>query len=248
LFRPWRRVNATLINLASRISQPSELSRTTKWLLGVAIAVLVVVICYAIYRLWPYMEGFEQYGYLGAFLVAFITSITVIFPLPGFAIIAVIAANPDLHWAAVALAAAIGGGLGESTAYLAGYAGAVIITPKQTKWYTMAEGWMRRYGSATIFVFAFSPLPFDVVGIAAGALRFPFWKFLLATTAGRLPKTLIGVYLVHKGWQLLPRYWDTWWDTWTGLPWWSWVIIGVNIAVIIGGAIILWRIWRHRQI
>ena len=245
MFRPWRGVNTSLTSLARRIYQPRELSWTTKWLLGVAIVISVVALCYAIIRLWPYFEGLEQYGYLGAFPVAFITSITVIFPLPGFAVIGVIAANPALNWALVALVAAVGGGLGESTAYLAGYAGATIITPEQSKWYKRAEGWMRHHGSATIFLFALTPLPFDVVGIAAGALRFPFWKFILATIAGRLPKTLIGCYLAYKGWELLPRYWDTWSEMgwWSGLAWWIWAIIGIYIAVIIGGIII----WRRRR-
>ncbi|MCK4964514.1 MAG: VTT domain-containing protein [Dehalococcoidia bacterium] len=200
----------------------------------------VVSLCYAIIRLWPYLEGFEQYGYLGAFLVAFITSITIMFPLPGFAIIGVIAINPDLNWALVALAAAIGGGLGEFTAYLAGYGGAAIITPRQSKWYKMAEGWMERYGTASIFLFALTPLPFDIVGIAAGALRFPFWKFILATIAGRLPKTFIGVYLTYLGWVLLQPYWHLW----SELAWWFWMIVGVCIAVIIGGSILIWRRWQ----
>jgi membrane protein YqaA with SNARE-associated domain len=247
LFRLWRRINIVLISLARRIYQPMELSGRTRWLLGAAVVISVAILCYAIIRLWPYLEGFEEYGYLGAFLVAFITSSTVIFPLPGFAVIAVMAANPALNWGLVGLVATIGGALGESTAYLAGYAGATIITHEQSKWYKMADRWMRRYGSATVFLFALTPLPFDIVGIAAGALRFPFWKFLLATTAGRLPKTLIGCYIAHKGWELLPRYWEMWVEMawWSVLPWWSWVIIGVCIAVIIGGSmIIIWRRWQ----
>ena len=203
----------------------------------------IAALCYAIIRLWPYLEGFEQYGYLGAFLVAFITSTTIMFPLPGFAIIGVIAATPALNWATVALVATIGGGLGEFTAYLAGYGGAAIITPEQSKWYKIPENWMRRYGTATIFLFALTPLPFDIVGIAAGALRFPFWKFILATITGRLPKTFIGVYLAHKGWQLLHPYWHLWRE----LPWWSWVIVGVIIAVIIVSSILIWRRWRAWQ-
>lgn len=243
----WRGVKASIININRRIYQPRELSGRTRWLLGAAIFILVAIICYAVYRLWPSMEGFQEYGYLGAFLVALITGSTVIFPLPGFAIIAVIAANPDLNWALVALAAAIGGGLGESTAYLAGYAGAVFISPKQSKLYRIAESWMKRYGTATIFLFSLTPLPFDIAGIAAGAVRFPYWKFLMATIAGRLPKTFIGVYVIHKGWQLVPRYWDTWWDTWTGMPWWGWIIIGVSIAAVIVSAIMLWLLWRRWQ-
>jgi membrane protein YqaA with SNARE-associated domain len=219
----------------------SELSGTKRWLLLSFIVALYFLFSYAIFRLWPYMGEFEQYGYLGAFLVAFIASISIIFPIPGIILVLAIAANPDLNWALVALAAAIGGGLGETTAYLAGYGGAVVIAPGQSKLYERAEKWMKRYGSATIFAFSLSWLPFDIVGIAAGALRFPFWKFLLATLAGRLPRTLLELYLARRGWEILSD--NTWWS---GLAWWSWVIIGVGMTVIIGG-IIFFIVWQRRR-
>ena len=241
MFKPWRGVNAVVAVLVRHISRMSELSGTKKWLLLSFIVALYFLFSYAIFRLWPYMGEFEQYGYLGAFLVAFIASISIIFPIPGIILVLAIAANPDLNWALVALAAAIGGGLGETTAYLAGYGGAVVIAPGQSKLYERAEKWMKRYGSATIFAFSLSWLPFDIVGIAAGALRFPLWKFLLATFAGRLPRTLLEIYLARRGWEILSD--NTWWS---GLAWWSWVIIGVGMTVIIGG-IIFFIVWQRRR-
>lgn len=63
---------------------------------------------------------------------------------------------------------------------------------------------MKQHGSVTLALFAFMPfLLFDLPGIAAGALRFPFWKFLLACFAGRLPRSFIESYL---GWWILPRF------------------------------------------
>ena len=242
MFRPWRCVNTYLASLVRRISWLMGLSGGKRWLLIASIVVLIALLCYAIFRLSPYFEGFEQYGYLGAFLVALISSITIIFPIPGIVIILAIAVNPAFNWALVALAAGIGGGLGEFTAYLAGYGGVVVIAPEQSTWYKRAESWMRRYGSATIFTFSVTWLPFDIVGIAAGALRFPFWKFLLATLAGRLPRSLLECYLAYLGWGMLSGP-----AGWSGLAWWGWVIIGVGIAVIIGGIIILWHRRRSRR-
>ena len=242
MFKPWRGVNAIVAVLVRHISRMSELRGTKRWLLLSFIVALYFLFSYAIFRLWPYMGEFEQYGYLGAFLVAFIASISIIFPIPGIILVLAIAANPDLNWAVVALAAAIGGGLGETTAYLAGYGGAVVISPGQSKWYERAEKWMKRYGSATIFAFSLSWLPFDIVGIAAGALRFTYWKFLLATLAGRLPRTLLEIYLARRGWEILSD--NTWWS---GLAWWSWVIIGVGMTVILGGIIFL-IVWRRRRV
>ena len=45
---------------------------------------------------------------------------------------------------------------------------------------------MKKWGSMAIFVFALAPfLPLDIAGIAAGTLRFPVWKFLVACLCGK---------------------------------------------------------------
>ena len=237
MFRLWRGVNPALASLVRRLSQLREQSGTKRWLLLAVIVVLFVVLGYAILRLSPHLEEFEQYGYLGAFFVSVITTSTVILPAPGFIVIGALAASPAFSWPLVALASGVGAALGESTAYLAGYGGAIIISPEQLKWYKRAEDWMMRHGSATIFIFSITWLPFDFVGIVAGALRFPFWRFMLANIAGRVPRTFLACYLAHLGWELLPLFWD-----WVrGLPWFTWVIIGIGIVVIIVGIVVIWR-------
>ena len=242
MFRPWRRVKTPFSSLLQRIHWLMELRGTKRWLLLAVFAILIALICYGVYLLYGYFGEFKEYKYLGAFLVGLITSITVIFPIPGIAAIVAIALDPSLNWALVALAAAVGGSIGESTAYLAGYGGTAVIAPEHSTWYKRAENWMGRYGSATIFIFSITWLPFDIVGIAAGALRFPFWKFLLATLAGRLPRSLLECYLAIKGWEILSEL-----GWWRGLVWWSWVIIGVGVAVIIVGIIIIWKGRRGRR-
>ena len=78
----------------------------------------------------------------------------------------------------------------------------MAIGAEQSQRYQKAENWMKRYGSGTIFVFALAPfLPFDLAGIAAGTLRFPFWKFFVACLCGRLVRAFIQVYVV---WAIFP--------------------------------------------
>lgn len=142
------------------------------------------------------LERFTEWGYPGVFLVTLISSTTVIFPVPGEIVVWWVGGLLPFYW--VGLVASIGGALGESTGYLAGYWGQGISGMKQRQMYQKAERWMKRYGSIAIFVIALLPLkpiPFDVAGIAAGALRFPFWKFLLACWAGRLPRGILVAYL-----------------------------------------------------
>ncbi len=148
------------------------------------------------------VESIAEIGYAGVFLATFLASTTIIFPSPGIAVVVVAAALFNPAW--VALVAAVGGSLGEFTGYLAGYGGRIAIGERYGKRYQQAERWMERHGFLTLATFAFMPfLLFDLAGIAAGALRFPFWKFLLACFAGRLPRSFIESYL---GWWILPQF------------------------------------------
>ena len=70
-----------------------------------------------------------------------------------------------------------------------------------TRAYRRAEGGVRRYGLAVILGIALIPSPFaDVTGIAAGALGIGWWRFLLATAAGR---TVRAIALAYAGASLL---------------------------------------------
>ena len=175
-------------------------SRAQKLILLASVLVFVVAIPVVILTLGLDLRSIAGYGYLGVFLASLISTATIFFPVPGGAVMVIAATIFSPAW--VALAAGTGAALGECTAYLAGYGGRVVIGGKQAQRYQRAEGWMKRYGSGTIFLFALAPfLPFDLAGIAAGTLRFPFWKFFVATVAGRLVRAFIEVYLV---WAIFP--------------------------------------------
>ncbi|MFC1968714.1 YqaA family protein [Chloroflexota bacterium] len=151
------------------------------------------------------LEDFALYAYLVVFIVSMLSSATIIFPAPGVAILMAAAARWNPAW--VALAASVGGTLGEVTAYYVGYWGSGVISRARSEAYERATVWMRRYGWVALSVFAFVPFfIFDLVGIAAGALRFPLWKFFLACYAGRLPRAFLEAYL---GFQLFPFIFPT---------------------------------------
>jgi membrane protein YqaA with SNARE-associated domain len=56
-----------------------------------------------------------------------------------------------------------------------------------------------------ILVFSAAPLVFDVVGLAAGALKFPYLKFLLACTTGRTLLYVLLCYAAVWGWEAVNR-------------------------------------------
>ncbi len=139
------------------------------------------------------LQAYALLAYVGVFVVTLLSSATILFPAPG--IILVLAAAAKWNWAWVALAASVGGALGEITGYLVGRAGKNVVVTEQSFVYQKAEEWMRAHGAWVITLLSGVPLaPFDIVGIVAGGLRYPVRKFLLFCFLGRLPRTFIEVY------------------------------------------------------
>ena len=168
LLKAWQRVRGFIASVRSHLSRRMEEHRRWRWLLLALVIIIVVGVSYAILRFSTRLDFLENYGYLGAFLASLIATTSIIFPIPGFVIVGAIAAA-TANWPLVALASALGNGLGETTSYFAGYGGSAIIHPQRSSFYQRAEEWMQRHGSLTVFIFALTPLPFDVAGIAAGA-------------------------------------------------------------------------------
>jgi uncharacterized membrane protein YdjX (TVP38/TMEM64 family) len=152
-------------------------------ILGLFIVVAIAVGIFCVYRDNPEMfEQLEELGYLGVFLSSLVLNATVVLPAGNFLFLFVLGgalSSPVLVGLIGGLAAAIG----ELTSYAAGYSGRTII--KKRRLYTRLEGWMERWGSMTIFFLSAAPLFFDLAGIAAGALRFPIWKYFIACWLGR---------------------------------------------------------------
>lgn len=179
---------------------PATKKNVLKLILAIA-AILgcAVVISLALSLFIPDIKELSHgYGYLAVFLITLLSSASVFFIVPGtvFWVSLIITMDMSPLWAAIV--ASIGGSLGEITAYWVGYLGRAIISPQHSQEYQTATKWMDKYGGLTIFLFAFLwVLPFDVVGIIAGALRYPVKKFLLYCWLGRLPRSLIEAYIYY---------------------------------------------------
>ena len=131
-------------------------------------------------------------GYAGAFFISLISSATVLIPVPGFAI--VIALARSLNPILLGLAAGLGSGIGELSGYLLGYAGHDAMEKNKT--FRSHKKQVEKYGAPAIFVLAFLPNPlFDFAGIASGAIKMKWWKFLLATCAGKVLRFILLAYL-----------------------------------------------------
>jgi membrane protein DedA with SNARE-associated domain len=140
------------------------------------------------------MRRLHTLGYLSIFLLMFFSSATILLPLPG--LLVVLIAGVFLNPLRVGIVAGIGSTLGELTGYFAGCVGRVAIGKNEAKIYKTVKRWMRRNGFLTVFFSAVIPNPFfGVVGIAAGALDYSMWEFLLACLAGNILKCIVLAYL-----------------------------------------------------
>lgn len=149
------------------------------------------------------LKEFAHWGYLGFFIVSLVSSTTILLPMPGILVVfpLVAALNPLL----LAVAGATGGIIGEITGYMAGYSGRGMA--QGGRMYKRVDGWMKRWGSWTILIFAAVPFfPFDIAGVVAGALRYPLWKFLVIGGVGKILKYIAFVFAAAWGWEIVLRY------------------------------------------
>lgn len=173
-------------------------------LLGLLFVIAITVGIFYFYQQYPSkVDELKGYGYLGAFLISLTLNATVILPAGNVVILSALAAiMPSAIL--VGLAGGIGAAIGETTGYIAGYSGRAIV--KKRKMYRRVEGWVRRWGVLVIFLFALLPLIFDLAGIAAGVLRFPFWKFFLICWVGRTLLYILVALAGAWGWEAVLPY------------------------------------------
>lgn len=165
-----------------------------RWVL-VALLVPVTMATSAI-LLKQHLEEFKQFGYLGAFLVSFLGSATVVACVPSVYVMLGFSAwlNPFY----LGLAAGAGEAAGELVVYIAGRTGHAFFlrdrfVEAQKKeaagFYPRLQRWIHTKGSVALFLAAvvFNPF-YSLISATAGATRFPAWKFLCAVWLGKTVK------------------------------------------------------------
>jgi membrane protein DedA with SNARE-associated domain len=168
-------------------------------IVGLIFVIAITVGIFYFYRHYPdRIEELKAYSYLGAFIISVTFNATLILPAGNMMIMVALGANMPMPGPIiVGLIGGTGATIGEITGYIAGRSGRGLVTG--SRMYSRVEGWVRRWGTLTIFVFSLVPFVFDLVGIAAGVLRFPFWKFLLVCWLGRVILYVVFVTLAALG-------------------------------------------------
>lgn len=195
------------------MGQPSETGaleekteKPASWkinLLRIAALILVIFVSLGLLGMREQIQALAGWGYPGIFLTTLISSATVLIPAPGLAIVYTMGSilNPLL----VGLVAGTGAAIGEVSGYLAGLSGRAVI--ERISVYRRIRPYVRRYGGMAVFVLGVIPNPtFDMVGIAAGALKMPFWTFMLSVWMAQIVKmtavAFAGAYSINwiSGW------------------------------------------------
>jgi len=184
---------------------PGPANRKLKWLeeglLLLGMLALSAGIAFLLYHFQDFFRvSLRSYGYIAyllVFVVSLLSSSTIFIPTPGIAFTLAAAAVWDPFF--IGVAAGTGDAIGEMTAYWTGYVGEKIIVDEHMPAYQKATAWMDRHGAWAIFAVALVPVVlFDLVGLAAGALKVRWWKFLIAAWCGKVPRAIVICYLGHQ--------------------------------------------------
>jgi membrane protein YqaA with SNARE-associated domain len=126
------------------------------------------------------------------------------FPIPPDVLLAPMAlARPPRWWqlAALTTAASVLGGL---LGYLIGYLALEAVTPllksiDYWRHFETAQAWFATYGFWAIFAAGFTPIPYKVFTIAAGAAHMGLAPFVVGSLVGRGARFLLVATLVRFG-------------------------------------------------
>jgi len=140
-----------------------------------------------------------QYGYFGVFLISLIGALSIIFPIPYTVIIFTLGGlKVGEAWVfeplLIAIAAGIGSAIGEFSGYLLGIGGRKVISYKYKKKMDSLVRVFNKYGPITIFLFALTPLPDDLLFIPMGVMRYSIVKAFIPALIGKFCMNLIVAY------------------------------------------------------
>ena len=198
----------------------------------------------------PFLNSlYGAVGYLGVFIAMTIESAMIplpselILPFAGFLVsdpaqIEPLTRGPWNYWIVV-IVATVGNTCGSLIAYAIGawggrpflerYGRYLLIRPHEIE---LAERFFLRYGAATAFFSRLLPIVRTFISFPAGVARMPLGRFILYSTAGALPWSML---LVFAGQQLGAR----WLDIRHALQ-----PFDLAIAVAVVGLVVLFIWWR----
>ncbi|MCP4271896.1 MAG: DedA family protein [Gammaproteobacteria bacterium] len=139
------------------------------------------------------------------YLIIMSCSESIFFPIPVDVMLAPMTlARPDKAWfyaTITSIASVIGGLIGYYLGYFAfdSLVEPLIAAAGYKERYLMAVEWFKEYGFWVVFIAGFSPIPYKVFTLSAGALHMAVMPFLLASAVGRSARFFLVCSLIYWG-------------------------------------------------
>lgn len=150
----------------------------------------------------------------------------IFFPLPTALMVAPMAVAKPHRAVRIALIATVTSVMGAVVGYLLGYYAIMVVEPLLQQFgywdkYMQAQQWFEEWGFWAVLIAGFSPIPFKLFTLSAGAMAMSIAPFLLASLVGRAAHFfLVALLMAWAGPKLEPtvrRYME-----WLG---WSFVVV-----------------------
>jgi membrane protein YqaA with SNARE-associated domain len=155
-----------------------------------------------------------NFGLLGFFVASIIANASIILPIPidlvVFGYFGYLGLQPTgidlLYPFIVGLVVGTGASIGELSGYFIGLAGIKSFEKmKKTEVDNInkLKNKIKNTGIPIIAFFAFTPLPFDAIGVAAGLIKYSLKKFFIGCWIGKVPRYIIIAYAGLFGMQFV---------------------------------------------
>jgi len=187
-------------------------------------------------RLYDRALAWSRHPHAERYLAAVSFSESSFFPIPPDVLLAPMTLARPERWLRLVGLTTVTSVLGGLLGYLIGYAALEAVTPLLHRvgyWghFQTAHDWFERYGFWAIFAAGFTPIPYKVFTVAAGAAHMALLPFALGSLVGRGARYALVAGLVRWGGAPIEHHIRRYID---GIGW-------VTLAVLVV-ALLAWRL------
>lgn len=187
-------LSSTIVRGETQVVISASPTRWRAFGLTILFVLAVTFACFWVLLHPAWVQEFQTWGYVGAFVINVIASATIVLPVPGAALIVVMSSTLNPWW--LSAVSGLGSAVGELSGYFAGRSGQLLMPESQRATYNRVHRLAEQYGAFVIIPLAAFPFPlFDVAGIVAGATGMNPWAFFIATAIGKTIKYFILILL-----------------------------------------------------
>lgn len=176
-------------------------------ILTVAVVATIFVLVYLLSLQWGSLgkaleASAKSFGLPGLFVASIIANATILLPVP-VDILVFLFGKVDFYGLGLlspllmALVVGLGAAIGEMSGYVIGLFGVKSIEKmkrEEIRQIVEKEREINKYGGFVVFFGALTPFPFDLIGVAAGLIKFDAKKFFIACSLGKILRYILIAY------------------------------------------------------